>query len=93
MTEESDEVLEALTRGRLIFPFMEEMVALQGEAKQGPLLANEKVRLGKIEATFIEFQKHDNGFNAAYESGDLDKALEHGQMGLAVAEDLAAEGL
>ncbi len=89
MTEDSANVLEALTRGRLIFPFMEEMNALRDEAKAGPLLGSEKGRLAEIEAAYKEFAVHDEKFHAAYVSGNLDAAQMHAEMALRVVAGLA----
>ena len=91
MTDESAEVLEALTRGRLIFPFLEEMNALRDEASAGPLLMDEKARLGELEKVFAEFEKHDKAFNAAYEAGHLELAQGHAQQALDLAQTLAVE--
>ena len=74
MNEREEVVLEAAARGRLIFPYMEELTRLREERKIGPLTATEKERLAGLEEVFKEFSGLDRSFHAAMASGDLTTA-------------------
>lgn len=88
MNDDDAEVMEALTRGRLIFPFLEEMEGLRAA---GPLTVPEKARLGDLESAYSYMQTCDKKFNAAYERGDLEEALEAASKALGEMENLAEE--
>ena len=88
MNDDDAEVMEALTRGRLIFPFMEEMEGLRAA---GPLTAPEKVRLERLDKAYSYMKTCDEKFNAAYEAGNLEDAQAAAEKALGEMEVLAEE--
>lgn len=86
MTDQENVVLEAVTRGRLIVPFREELLALRDEAKAGPLTGPEKSRLEILESAHEQVEGMDGAFHHAMEGGDYASAERIALQMLAVAE-------
>lgn len=88
MTKDQNIVFHALAAGRLIFPFAGELAELRAEAKAGPLLDDERERLGLLEAAYLDSSAHDAKFHAAYTSGDMESAAKHAESALRSAESV-----
>jgi hypothetical protein len=84
MSDVDDVVLEAVSRGRLIFPFMEELEALRKTV--GGLTEMEQARLARLEAAFEQVRGLDAAFHAAMAEQDLVTAEDIARRVLAVAE-------
>lgn len=89
MTDTENVVLEAVTRGRLICPFREELLALREEAAAGPLTGPEKERLEVLERAYKQVEGLDDAFHKAMEAEDYNAAERVARDMLAVAEVVA----
>lgn len=86
MTDTEQVVLEAVTRGRLVVPFREELLALREEAQAGPLTGPEQARLEVLERAYAQVAGLDAAFHNAMELGDYTAADKVARQMLAVAE-------
>ena len=89
MTDEQKAVFEAVSRGRLIFPFRGEREHLLDQAKAGPLASFEKARLEKIEAAYAKVRNQDERFHSAMVAGDIEGAGRIAEEALKTLESLA----
>ena len=89
MTDPEAMVFEALGRGRLIFPFKDELAELRARAKAGPLIDSEAERLSELEGAFQIMLVKDKWFNSAMQGGDLEAACKVAEEALAVCQELA----
>ena len=89
MTPEQDAVFSALARGRLIFPFREELSELREMAKEGPLTDSESQRLIDLEGAFQTMIVKDKWFHSAIEGGDTETARKIAEEALKVCQELA----
>ncbi len=89
MTPEQNVVFSALARGRLIFPFREEMNALREQAARGPLIEDEAARLAVLSDAFEKIKKKDEWFHSAMEGGDMSAAGKIAAEALEMLRDLA----
>lgn len=89
MTDNENVVLEAVTRGRLICPFREELIALRDEAAAGPLTGPETQRLAVLERAYEQVEGLDGAFHTAMEAEDYTAAERVARDMLAVAEVVA----
>lgn len=84
MTDEQAKVFEALSRGRLIFPYQNELDALQDQ--DGPLTSDESSRLSALEGLYAKVKVKDEWFHSAMLAGDIDGAGRVAQEALALME-------
>lgn len=87
MTDDQARIMEALGRGRLIFPFREELADLRG--RQGPRTSEEGERLKALEDAHRAIKTKDQWFHSAMKSGDIEAAAKVAQEVAGVLEDLA----
>ena len=87
MTDEQTKVFEAVSRGRLIFPFQDEMDALSDI--DGELTDDEDSRLAELSDAFDKIKIKDEWFHSAMEGGDVDTAARVAGEALKICEDLA----
>ena len=86
MTDQEAVVFEALARGRLIFPFKQEMSDLR--AMEGPLTDDESDRLADLSDAFEKIKVKDKWFHSAMEGGDTETAGKVAGEALAILEEL-----
>lgn len=89
MTDGQAKVFEALSRGRLIFPFKEERSELRARAAAGPLIDDEAVRLADLDSAFEDIKAKDQWFHSAMQSGDIEAAGKVAAEALDVLQELA----
>lgn len=89
MTDEQARVMESLGRGRLIFPFREEMESLRAQGNQGPLTADEGSRLKDLTAAYEKIKIKDQWFHSAIQGGELDQAAKVAEEAKEILEELA----
>ena len=89
MTDMQAIVFEALAKGRLIFPFKDELFKLRKWAAQGPLTEAEIARLNTLEAAYERVKSKDKWFHSAMQSGDTEGARQYAEEALAICRDLA----
>lgn len=89
MTDPEAMVFEALARGRLIFPFKDELATLRKEFAAGPLTDAEAERKLALEGAFQTLLVKDKWFHSAMEGGDIDTARHIADEALKVCQELA----
>ncbi len=89
MTDPEAMVFEALSRGRLIFPFKDELSALRKHAANGELTDAETERKLALEGAFETLLVKDKWFHSAMEGGDTEAARKVAEEALQVLQDLA----
>jgi len=87
MDEGQTLAFEALSRGRLIFPFQEEIESLR--SVRGDNTAAEVERLSRLEQGRSKIEAKDKLFNEAMRGGDLVSAERFAKEAVRIAEDLA----
>ena len=87
MNFEENVVFSALARGRLIFPFRDEMSALR--SNQRPLIEDESARLTALSDAFEKIKIKDQWFHSAMQGGDWETAEKASKEAQAILEDLA----
>ncbi len=81
-------VFEALARGRLIFPFKDELAALRKHAASGDLTDAEAQRKLELEGGFQTLLVKDKWFHSAMEGGDTEAARKVAEEALQVCREL-----
>lgn len=89
MTDPQAIVFEALARGRLIFPFKDELRELRSRAKSGPLIDAEQARMEELESAFERVKAKDAWFHAAMQSGDHEGARQVAEQALEICQEVA----
>lgn len=87
MTDDQARVMEAVARGRLIFPFRNELKNLRG--RPGPLTSEESGRLAALEDALRNVKIKDQWFHSAMQAGDIEMAAKYAQEALEVIEAIA----
>ena len=87
MNFEENVVFSALARGRLIFPFRDEMSALR--SNQRPLIEDESARLTALSDAFEKIKIKDQWFHSAMQGGDIESAGKIAGEALSICEELA----
>lgn len=89
MTDPEAMVFEALARGRLIFPFKDELKALRDTAANGPLTDSENERMAELVGAFEQVKIKDKWFHSAMEGGDTETARRVAEEALEICEQVA----
>lgn len=89
MTDTQAVVFEALSRGRLVFPFRDEMAALRKTREAGPLTDDESERLRVLEGAFERIKAKDQWFHSAMQAGDIEAARHVAEAALAIMKEVA----
>lgn len=89
MTDQQARVFEALARGRLIFPFRDELRGLRDLAKSGPLTSDEQGRLTALDGAYQKIKAKDEWFHSAMLAGDQASAAKVAQDALAILKEVA----
>ena len=89
MSDQEAAVFEAISRGRLIFPFRDELSALKKQAQAGPLTDDEQERLSELQGAFQIILTKDKWFHSAMVAGDTDTALKVAEEALKVCQELS----
>lgn len=88
MTDKQAIVFEALSRGRLIFPYRDEMADLRAQRDRGPLTDMEDERLRALEGAYERIKAKDAWFHSAMESGDTEAARQVADSALAILKEI-----
>lgn len=86
MTDEQMIVFHSLSQGRLMFPFEDEIEALEESAAAGGLTSDESRQLEQLLSLEEQFLVHDDAFGAAMKSGNIVAAEAAARQALAVLE-------
>ena len=89
MTDQEASVLAAIARGRLIYPFLEEMRGLQELATKTELASYETARLKALEQNFAKIKTKDEWFHSAMASGNIEAAGRVAEEVLAIIKEVA----
>lgn len=88
MTDMEAKVFESLSRGRLMFPFKDELAALRKKSQAGPLIDSEAERMTDLQGAFEVIKVKDRWFHSAMEGGDTIGAQKIAEEALAVLQEL-----
>lgn len=89
MTDTQAAVMQSISEGRLIFPFDDELDALEEMAASGQLTAVESKRLEQLLALEAQFEPKDEAFHAAVKNGDLASAAAAAEQALTMLKAAA----
>lgn len=88
MDADQMQVFEALWRGRLIFPFQDELAGLREEDGSGGLTTDEQGRREVLEGAYKRVKEKDEVFHKAMVTGNDAQALTAAEEALVIIQEI-----